>query len=99
MHPRVEARFSSVPNDVRDAGRCGSGIPRTDWMMPTMNGIELAAAVRANPAWAAIPIIMMSAAVLDAAPPDICHYFSKPVDMETLLKTIKTLVHQLNQPT
>lgn len=67
----------------------------SDFMMPHMNGAELGAAVRANPAWIDIPIICLSGTseeVVRAAFSDYDHFLPKPADIDTLLDAIRDLI-------
>ena len=62
----------------------------SDCMMPVMDGIALSRAVRANPATATLPIILMSAAPqqhnFSAAPHDA--FLKKPFQLNELLTAI-----------
>ncbi|MGQ9502678.1 MAG: response regulator [Anaerolineae bacterium] len=70
-----------------------------DVQMPGMDGIEATAAIRANPAWADIPIIAMTAhamkgdreRLLEAGMDD---YISKPVRREALLAALERQVRR-----
>ncbi|HWP34752.1 MAG TPA: response regulator [Thermodesulfobacteriota bacterium] len=63
-----------------------------DLMMPVMDGWQFRAALRRDSAWAAIPVVVISAdgrvsqkaAALDAA---AC--LQKPIDLDLLLETVK----------
>src|SRR5260370_31912862 len=55
-----------------------------DIMMPQMNGLEFAEAVRHDPHYANIPIILMSAASSPKNVKSITHFLAKPFDMHTL---------------
>lgn len=61
----------------------------TDFMMPQINGIELAQRLRADPKTAAIPIILMSAAL----PADIGDMFAeviqKPFPITTIIEVVR----------
>lgn len=66
----------------------------TDYMMPYMDGIEMVRQIRKNPAFADVPIILISAALppnteteglIDAA-------LSKPVGIDELLSVIDELL-------
>ena len=67
----------------------------TDYMMPVMNGVEMTRAVRADPVYASVPILMLT-----SVPQDALHYDSslfngylrKPVEMDVLLGEIARLV-------
>lgn len=67
----------------------------TDYMMPGMNGIELAEAVRAHDKLGKIPLLLMSGAQahLGVARPDLftC-VFDKPFDIDIVLAKVKSLL-------
>ena len=69
-----------------------------DLMMPTMDGWQLRARLREDPALAEIPIVIMTAhaafrrAVINATP-DI-PILPKPIDVERLLDLVATFVHE-----
>jgi CheY-like chemotaxis protein len=61
-----------------------------DYMMPVMDGVDMIRAMWANPAYAEIPIIMISAAPM-ALPQDIrkrVPILGKPFDVAVLLRII-----------
>ena len=70
-----------------------------DWMMPGMNGVEAAAAIKATAKGRLIPVIMVTAkaeqgdikAGLDAGADD---YITKPVEMEEALARIRSALRQ-----
>lgn len=66
----------------------------TDYMMPYLTGAELIEAVRAEPKYAAIPILLMSAALpAHINPFDFAEgYLQKPVDLEKLYSVIRELI-------
>ncbi|WP_110970104.1 response regulator [Pseudomonas huaxiensis] len=67
----------------------------TDWMMPVMNGEELARKLRADPQYRAMPIILMSGAQSDIArksPELFDGVLDKPFDGETLINMVRGLV-------
>lgn len=67
----------------------------TDYMMPGMNGIELAEAVRAHKVLGQVPIMLMSGAQthLGAARPDLfASVFHKPFDIQQVIARIKELL-------
>jgi CheY-like chemotaxis protein len=65
-----------------------------DLMMPTMDGFQLRARLRADPALAAIPIVVMTAhgaltrALEQSEPPTIV--LRKPLDLDRLLDVVET---------
>lgn len=65
----------------------------TDLWMPVMNGFELIDKIKANPAWRTIPIVVFSAAPLQASEREslnaqIDGFIIKPVNMENFLDAI-----------
>ncbi|MFK3795606.1 MULTISPECIES: response regulator [unclassified Pseudomonas] len=67
----------------------------TDYMMPGMNGIELAEAVRERKHLAHLPIMLMSGAqaYLGMARPDLfVEVFDKPFDIQAVLTRVKALI-------
>lgn len=64
----------------------------SDVMMPRMNGVELARAVKTHPDYHAVPVLLMSAAF---RPPtaDIADYFvHKPFDLDTIADLIERYI-------
>ena len=68
----------------------------TDLMMPVMDGIELARALRDDAATVAIPIVLMSGAPGKAGSADVRFdaILSKPILFERLLETIRRLLRR-----
>ncbi|PWB31384.1 response regulator [Pseudomonas sp. SDI] len=67
----------------------------TDYMMPAMNGEELAQAVRANPALSNLPIILMSGAQANIgrmAPELFASVLDKPFDTDKLIAQVRELI-------
>lgn len=67
----------------------------TDYMMPGMNGIELAEAVRSNQSLGQIPIVLMSGAqsYLGIARPDLfSKVFDKPFEISAVLEAVRALL-------
>jgi CheY-like chemotaxis protein len=68
----------------------------TDYMMPHMNGIELIDAMKAEPAYAQVPVVLTSAAL----PPNVdthvlcAGFLSKPYRIETLTQLIERVLGQ-----
>jgi len=70
----------------------------TDLEMPRLNGLELIRAIRANPRWAGLPVIVVTsrtgekhrAAALAAGATD---FISKPFTAEQLLAVTRSLLH------
>ncbi len=62
-----------------------------DFMMPVMDGLQLIAAIRADPALADLPIVMMTAAFLPSPAVGEARwdaFLRKPFDVDALLKVI-----------
>lgn len=66
----------------------------TDYMMPELNGFEMVCAIRKNPAYDDVPILMMSAALPQQLPIDglVDHFLPKGTGLETLVTTIRRLI-------
>lgn len=65
----------------------------TDYMMPLLNGEELARALRKDPAWRMLPIILMSGAQANQGYPDLfAAVFDKPFDMDRMIATVRDLL-------
>ncbi|WP_110950232.1 response regulator [Pseudomonas bohemica] len=67
----------------------------TDYMMPGMNGIEFAEAVRAHRSMQGVPIMLMSGAQahLGMARPDLfVQVFDKPFDIHAVVSKVKSLL-------
>ncbi len=61
----------------------------SDWNMPKMTGLDLLKAVRAEPSWAAIPFIMVTAEaqqdnIILAVKAKVSQYIVKPFTADTL---------------
>jgi CheY-like chemotaxis protein len=62
-----------------------------DLMMPEMNGWELRAALRADPAWRDIPVVVISAVNPETAERlQSTTYLPKPIDIDNLLEMVCT---------
>jgi len=63
-----------------------------DWQMPSMDGVELARHIRANPDWSALPLIMLSSPgdlrFEDISESGIRFSLTKPVRHDTLRDTL-----------
>lgn len=67
----------------------------TDFMMPVMDGLEFARAIRARPASVDLPIILMSGAqgsVGRASPELFAAVFDKPFDINQVIAKVKELI-------
>ncbi|WP_263262488.1 response regulator [Pseudomonas sp. RIT-PI-S] len=63
----------------------------TDFMMPVMDGLEFARAVRERPAFASLPLFLMSGAqgsIGRASPELFTAVFDKPFDIETVIRHV-----------
>lgn len=72
------------------------GLIITDFMMPSLNGIDLCRRLEADPRLGQIPVILMSATYVyaDALPSQIVAVFDKPLLFEKLI----TKVHEILGP-
>ncbi len=61
-----------------------------DLLMPVMNGAQLLAELRADPRWAGVPAVVMSAALpaRESLPPAE-HYLQKPFQMSELVAALE----------
>lgn len=67
----------------------------TDFMMPVMDGLEFARAIRARPQSANLPVILMSgaqASIGRAEPALFSAVFDKPFQLDAVLATVRSLV-------
>ena len=72
-----------------------------DYMMPVMDGMKMIQAMKADPRWAGIPVILMT-----AAPPRVLQAFGatwdmllrKPFEAEHLMKVIREVLARKGQP-
>ena len=67
----------------------------TDYMMPIMNGIDMAAAVRAIPEYATVPILMTSGVPEEAVQKHaslLSGFLRKPFRVEALLAAVTRLM-------
>ncbi|MBJ9658613.1 response regulator [Burkholderia multivorans] len=65
----------------------------TDWQMPEMDGAEMCQRVRCQPAFARLPIIMLSAMAEPGSEPRCWSaYFQKPADLGELLRTVDSFL-------
>ena len=73
----------------------------TDYMMPVMDGIEMARSIRATPGYADVPILMtsgVSESALKAHASLLSAFLRKPFRIEALLATIdRLLLHDGDQ--
>jgi CheY-like chemotaxis protein len=62
----------------------------SDVMMPFLDGLDLARAIEANPAYRKIPVVLMTAGGQSVIAADVPHaaYVPKPFDIDDLLGTL-----------
>jgi len=75
--------------------REGPSLVVCDYMMPLMNGMELAKEIRQRPEWSHIPIVLMSgghAGLASQTPGLFDHILQKPFDVVHFLDVVKNLV-------
>jgi two-component system, chemotaxis family, chemotaxis protein CheY len=70
----------------------------TDWNMPIMNGLELVQAVRADPQFAGLPILMvttrnMKQDIVAAMRAGVNNYVTKPFDPKTIKEKIDKVLN------
>ena len=70
-----------------------------DRMMPTMNGMEVLAHIKATPAWAQIPVVLQTAvgsadAVREGLMAGAYYYLTKPYDRSILLAVVAAAVQE-----
>ena len=73
------------------------GLIISDWNMPKMTGLELLKNVRANPEWASIPFIMVTAEaqqenIIMAVKAKVSQYIVKPFTADTLGEKINKVL-------
>ncbi len=73
------------------------GLIISDWNMPKMTGLELLKNVRANPEWANIPFIMVTAEaqqenIIMAVKAKVSQYIVKPFTADTLGEKINKVL-------
>lgn len=72
----------------------------TDWNMPGMTGIDLLRAVRADPALASLPVLMVTAEakrdqIVEAAQAGVNGYVVKPFTAQTLKEKIEKIFERV----
>jgi len=94
-----EGYHVTVAADARQAlERLDEAAPQllvTDFMMPGMNGADLAKAVRERPAFSAIPVLLISGAPVSALKPYAQSYdtfLRKPFGLEEFLTVLNRLL-------
>lgn len=61
----------------------------TDYMMPSLSGLELAQRLRSHPETAAIPLILMSAALPSRHSDLFAAVIRKPFPIDTLVRIVR----------
>lgn len=64
----------------------------TDWAMPLMDGLKLCRHIRADPKFAALPVVLISASACPPAPRLWNAFLRKPVTIQQIERTIRTLL-------
>jgi DNA-binding response OmpR family regulator len=72
----------------------------TDYMMPELNGVEMVRAIRRNPAFDHVRILMMSAALPQQIPGRdlIDQFLPKGTGLDALIETVRRLVGDDAEP-
>lgn len=73
-----------------------------DYMMPEMNGIEFTRALKNDPRYQSIPIVMLTAksdadSITEGISAGVLHYISKPIDKKLLQSVISNVTDQIKQ--
>ncbi|MCX7970856.1 MAG: response regulator [Negativicutes bacterium] len=79
------------------AGRDDIGLVLLDWNMPGMSGLEVLRAMRADPRWAGIPVMMVTTEgerhnIVRAIEEGANNYLVKPFVVEELLQKISDTI-------
>ena len=89
-------QVEEAPNGVAAIQAVENGRPpdllATDFMMPLMNGGELIARLRANPATAKLPVILVSSSPGSERKTEADAFFRKPFDPEKLAECAARLL-------
>lgn len=64
----------------------------TDLMMPFVSGIDLARQLHSNPQTAAIPLVLMSAALPQQVSDIFAAVIHKPFDVDTIVRVVRQLL-------
>ena len=88
-----EAPNGQVALDRIEGGRIPD-LVATDFMMPLMNGAEVIARLRRNPATATIPIILISSSPGSEQRTTANAFFRKPFDPEALTQCVTDLLER-----
>ncbi|MGK9064245.1 response regulator [Stutzerimonas chloritidismutans] len=92
-------RVTEAANGAQGLARLEQEMPAliiTDYMMPELNGVEMARAIRRQPVYDAVPILMMSAAMPQQVPGrDLVDAFlAKGTGLERLVTTVRALIER-----
>jgi two-component system cell cycle response regulator len=90
-HRVEEAANGLVAVESIEGGRLPD-LVATDYMMPLLNGGELIARLRRNPATAAIPIVLISASPGSERRTEADAFFRKPYDPSALVACVEELL-------
>ncbi len=91
---RQRVKVLTAPNGRKALEVLDKEVPAlvaTDFMMPLMNGLELAQAIKANPDWARIPIILLSGArgaIARSHPELFAAVYDNPFRIENVLAAV-----------
>ena len=88
----VLARNGQEALDMLDTAR--PALVLTDVMMPILDGLALCRAIQANPAYQAIPVVVMSA-IVDPPRLDGCRsigFLKKPFDLQQVIDTVTNAI-------
>jgi CheY-like chemotaxis protein len=79
---------------VLEAGQCAPDLILLDLRMPGMRAVDFVALVRERPAWAAIPIVLVTAALAADIPDDldVDEVVFKPFQLDELLDLVGELI-------
>lgn len=69
------------------------GLILLDYKMPVMDGRQFLTAMRQNPQWQAIPVVILSAHTREwsGARLEVADILTKPVDIDLLLSTVQAI--------
>ncbi len=70
----------------------------TDWIMPKLDGLELAKYIKENPAFSNLPVIMLTVKtakedIIEAAKANVDAYLAKPFNSNSLKEKIDELIN------
>lgn len=85
----------SAVNALKVLDRVRPDLVIADFMMPVMNGVELATAIRAHPVFHQLPIVLMTGGAADQAQATsglFTEIVTKPFEVKALIRTIQSLM-------